>query len=341
MTKLKAEFLQQYYDARGTPLRSRLIAEFPTLMAAASIMPWAWNYVFGHPRTASWAKRLTGFAVQRTMPLLPRTSLRRWFARRSGPLQPLSDALRPGERGEVELFFDEFTNYQDLEAGQAAVEVLEALGYRVVPAPPSVSGRTYLSKGFLRKARRIAASNVAALKDRVGEQRPLVGIEPSAVLSFRDEYPELLRGEAASDARRVAEHTMMIEEFLVREAEAGRVDAAAFTEASRRVVLHGHCYQKALTSTDATRRMLELPAHYTVEVLETGCCGMAGAFGYEKEHYELSMQIGELVLFPAVRSLPPEVLLAAPGTSCRHQIKDGTGRRALHPVEILREALST
>jgi len=201
------------------------------------------------------------------------------------------------------------------------------------------SGRTFLSKGLLRSARKIAVKNILMLRDVVTDERPLVGIEPSALLTFRDEYPEMAGKSLAEDARRLAGNALLFEEFICREIDRGNISSESFTSQPKKILLHGHCQQKAVASTAPTIRMLSLPAGYKVEEINDGCCGMAGAFGYEKEHYDLSMKIGEMVLFPAVRTAGAETVITAPGTSCRHHIADGTGRKALHPVEVLHDAL--
>jgi Fe-S oxidoreductase len=241
--------------------------------------------------------------------------------------------------GRVHLFVDEFTDTLDMPLGIKAVELLEALGYEVVVPRHVDSGRAQLSKGLVREARDLATRNVELLADIITDNAPLVGIEPSAILGFRDEYPDLVPERLAAAAKRLASRTFLIDEFLAREAAGGRITAESFTGQQRRIKLHGHCHQKALASLAPTVQSLSLPRNFSVETIPSGCCGMAGSFGYEREHFELSMQIGELVLFPAVRGAADDVLIAAPGTSCRHQIKDGTGRTALHPVEILHAAL--
>jgi Fe-S oxidoreductase len=187
--------------------------------------------------------------------------------------------------------------------------------------------------------RELAARNVELLAGVVSAAEPLVGVEPSAILSFRDEYPDLVPDALVEQAKTLAGGVLLLDEFLARAAAADRIGPDAFTDDARRVLVHGHCHQKALSSLDHTVTMLSLPRNYAVETIPSGCCGMAGSFGYEREHYDVSMQIGELVLFPAVRAAGAETLLAAPGTSCRHQIADGTGRRSLHPAEILHAAL--
>jgi Fe-S oxidoreductase len=217
--------------------------------------------------------------------------------------------------------------------------LLEGLGYTVVIPAHEESGRAWLSKGLLRKGKEIANKNISLLAPLITSNTPLVGIEPSAILTFRDEYIDLANDSQFETAKQLAENVFTIEEFIAREIEGGKITKEQFTSNKRMVKVHGHCQQKAISSLLPSLKMLSLPANYLVEVIPSGCCGMAGSFGYEREHYDLSMKIGELVLFPAVRSQSDNMIIAAAGTSCRHQIKDGTGRKALHPVEILWDAL--
>ena len=195
-----------------------------------------------------------------------------------------------------------------------------------------------MSKGLLDHAQKMANKNVEIFSAIVKAESPLLGVEPSAILSFRDEYPRLVSPEYKERAKSLKFHCELVDEFLAKEALAGNIDSGSFTKAPRKIKLHGHCHQKALSSVNYSKKILELPENYEVAVIPSGCCGMAGSFGYEKEHYKLSMQIGEMVLFPAVREAGSEDLIAAPGTSCRHQIADGTGKKANHPVEILFDA---
>lgn len=332
VAKLKMEFLQHYYDAHGVPLRTRMIGNFGKLTAIASAAPGIYNFLVSNPVTSGVFKRLVGFAPKRSLPALYRYTLRTWMRKRK-------DIPSAVGRRRVYLFVDEFTNYNDTGIGIKTVLLLEALGYSVIFPDHNESGRAYMSKGLLRRAKKIAEANVHALKDLITEESPLIGVEPSAILSFRDEYPDLVDPAMRADARGLAKNAILLEEFLVAEIEAGRVRADQFTREEKTIKLHGHCQQKALTSLALTQRMLSVPENYTVRILPTGCCGMAGSFGYEKEHYDLSMKVGELVLFPALRKAPPEELVAVPGTSCRHQIKDGLHRQSSHPAEILYDAL--
>ena len=238
------------------------------------------------------------------------------------------------------LFCDEFTNYNDTTMGIKAVQLLNRLGYEVIIPQHVDSGRAQFSKGLVRAAQKLAIRNVELLAPVVTAEIPLVGLEPSAILGFRDEYPDLVPEKLIGAARELAKHALLFEEFIAREADRGKIKRESFTTAPRAIKLHGHCHQKSLSSLTPAVKALELPANYKVSIIPSGCCGMAGSFGYEEEHFDVSQQIGELVLFPAVRAMPAESILAASGTSCRHQIKDGTGHHGQHPAEILYDALA-
>ena len=333
ITRLKAEFLQHYYDHHGIPLRTRLIAYYSTIQKAGMILPALYNLFLKNRYLSALVKKIIGFASQRSMPMLAHHSLRHWLRKELASLQPEKAV------GKVYLFVDEFTNYQDVEIGKKTVLLLTRLGYAVEAPQHALSGRTFLSKGLVKKAREIAIRNVEIFAPLVTEETPLVGIEPSGILGFRDEYPDLVGQELQDTARELAGRALTIDEFLARETDAGRITKERFTTEEKKIKLHGHCYQKALSSTEYTKKILSVPENFMVEEIPSGCCGMAGSFGFEKEHYDLSMKVGELVLFPEVRKASAETLIAAPGTSCRHQIKDGTHRTALHPVEILYDAL--
>lgn len=332
VAKLKAEFLQHYYDANGVPLRSRLIAGFSKSARLGALVPGLYNFAMTNKVVSKWVKQFAGFAIARSMPTLYKTTLRSWFNKRG--------KTNTHQNRKVYLFCDEFTNYNDVEIGMKAVELLEKLGYEVIIPAHEESGRALLSKGLLRDAQKIANKNITVLKDKITADTPLIGIEPSAILTFRDEYVDLASDALLAPAKELAKHVFLFDEFIAAEIEKGQIRAAAFTKEHRHIQLHGHCQQKALSSLATTSvKMLSLPTNYKVTVIPSGCCGMAGSFGYEKEHYDLSMQVAELVLLPAVRKQPMDTIIAAPGTSCRHQIKDGTGRKALHTIEILYEAL--
>jgi FAD/FMN-containing dehydrogenase/Fe-S oxidoreductase len=335
MAKLKAEFLQHWYDANGVPLRARAIANISRLNKIAVLLPRLSNALLSGRITGQLFKRFLGIAPKRSIPALFKTTLRAWINTFGQKHQPKPENVK----GSVYLFIDEFSNFNDTEIGITTFKLLTKLGYRVEAPDHVESGRAYISKGFLRNAKKLAEKNVTLLKDIISENTPLIGIEPSGILTFRDEYPDLTSGTLQDDARKLAKNALLIEEFIVKEIETGRITADAFTTKERKIRLHGHCQQKAIASTLPTKQMLSFPENYSVEEIPSGCCGMAGSFGYEKEHYELSMKVGELVLFPAVRKTPESTIIVAPGTSCRHQIKDGTGRKALHPVEVMFGAL--
>ncbi|GIV33297.1 MAG: oxidoreductase [Chitinophagales bacterium] len=333
MALLKAEFLYQYYQSHRIPLRSLAIAHIGTLNRLAILFPALSNYLLSRSVAGSWLKRLLHIAPQRSLPLLHRFTLRKWFSQNQKRLIP----HRP--LGKVYLYADEFTNYNDVETGIKAVCLLSSLGYEVCIPQVHDSGRAFISKGLLQQARKLAVYNVTKLAPIVSEHTPLIGIEPSALLSFRDEYPLLVDRHLKPTALQLKQHALLIDEFISREIKKGNISPQSFTDKPAHILLHGHCHQKALSSLGHTVSMLSLPENYSVTTIPSGCCGMAGSFGYEKEHYDLSLRIGELVLFPRLRKAHPQDLIAAPGTSCRHQIADGTGIKAFHPVEILAEAL--
>ena len=332
VAKLKAEFLQQYYDANGVPFRSKLIANFSAAAKLASLFPSLYNFIINNVITGSVIKILSGFAIKRSMPKISKVTLEKWF-------QKNYTSINTKGNKKVYLFCDEFTNYNEAEIGMKGVMLLEKLGYEVLLPKQVESGRAWLSKGLLRKAKKIANQNIELLGGIVTNEIPLIGIEPSAILTFRDEYPDLADDHNLVAAKALAKNAFLIDEFIANEITKGNIQKDAFTTNTKLIKLHGHCQQKAIASVAPTQAILSFPENYKVEVIPSGCCGMAGSFGYEKEHYDLSMQIGELVLLPAVRNQLTDTIIAAPGTSCRHQIKDGAQKIALHPVEILFEAL--
>ena len=331
VAKMKAEFLQNYYDKNGVPLRSKLIGNFSRQMKLASIFPPAYNLIFKTEVLRRMVNKLVGFHPDRSMPELNPITLRSWYKKNRKKQQSLHQ--------KVYLFCDEFTNYNDLEVGKKAILLLETLGYEVTIPEHLESGRTYLSKGLVKKAAVIANKNIKIFSKLISDETPLVGIEPSAILTFRDEYIDLAEKGYVEEAMAISKNTFTIEEFISKEIRKGNVTKNQFTTEKKHVLIHGHCYQKALSSQEHIKTMLSIPLNFTTELIPSGCCGMAGSFGYEEEHYQVSQQIGELVLFPVVRAATNDTLLAASGTSCRHQIKDGTERKAQHPVEILWEAV--
>jgi Fe-S oxidoreductase len=327
MARLKAEWLQRRNDRAGASLRSRLMGNFALFARLARAAP----------RLASWAsntgaaKRLLRIDPRREVPAWARRTLAAW-ARRRIP------AAGAGRRGTVLLVADEFIDYTEPEVGIAAVEVLEAAGIGVRVAALDTA-RTQISKGFLRSARRILSRAVEALAREAERGIPIVGLEPSALLGFRDEAPDLVPPALRPRAEAVKGAAVLFEELIARKSEDVGPDFLPLGPLPEGAcIVHGHCHQKAIAGTAALLSALRLVPGLRVTEIPSGCCGMAGAFGYEKEHYELSMRVGEMVLFPAVRR-EPAAIICAPGTSCRRQILDGTGRVALHPAQVLRRAL--
>lgn len=333
VASMKAEFLHQYYKTHGIPWRNKLFAQIGKMSAMATAAPWLHNFMASNKATSFLGKWMLGVAQERSLPLLHQTTLRKFYDKHWRGIKPAEPI------GKVFFLADEFTNFNDTEIGIKALKLLAKLGYDVEIPKHAESGRTHISKGLLDDAAKLANQNINSLADKVSPETPLVGIEPSCILGFRDEYLRLAKPELKQKAKYLSDCSLLLDEFLQNEIKKGNLKRELFSKNQVKVLLHGHCHQKALSSVDCSKAILEFPENYSVEVIPSGCCGMAGSFGYEKEHYELSMQIGELVLFPTVRNAPQETIIAAPGTSCRHQVKDGTGRKASHPVEIMYDAL--
>ncbi|WP_242135372.1 FAD-binding and (Fe-S)-binding domain-containing protein [Aestuariivivens marinum] len=331
VASLKAEFLHQYQKANGVKLSTKLFAYNNRLNKLASRLPRISNTIFSNRFTASILKRFLGIAKERSLPLIYHKSLDKYYSN-----------FKAVERNEsyikkVYLFNDEFTNFLDTPIGIDTLELLKALNYDVQIIDHKESGRTFLSNGFLEQAKVCANKNIELFKDRISAETPLIGIEPSAIFTFKDEYLKLADNKKAAEY--ITNHTFLIEEFIQKEIELGNITSDKFTLEEKTVKFHGHCHQKALSNQNSSFAVLNLPKNYKVTIIPSGCCGMAGSFGYEKEHYKVSMQIGEQILFPAVKKASRDTIIAANGTSCRHQIKDGTEREAEHPISILREAL--
>jgi len=328
MAKIKYEFLAHYQAEHGTPLRSRFFGNIYALSDLAHWFAPLLNPALKLPPIRWLNEKALGIARQRILPPFAARSFRDWY--RGG------HDRADGRQKSVVLFTDTFTNFNHPEIGAAAVKVLEAAGYEVLLANHGCCGRPMISKGLLDQAKAAAARNVNALADFAGRGMPIVGLEPSCLLTLRDEYLDLLPDDPR--AKQVAEKTLLIEEFLSSLAVRGELHLRWKAEA-RRVLVHGHCYQKALTGTGPLLQMLRLPG-WEVSEINSGCCGMAGSFGYEAEHYGISQTIGEERLFPAVRSADPDTMIAASGMSCRHQIEGGTGRTPRHPIQLLADALA-
>lgn len=323
VTKFKAEFLFQYRKANGTKLRDWVFAHQTKLNTLSA----NFSSVAQLPIFEKMLKSALGIAQQRSIPKASNYNFDKFLKR----FQHLNKTKQ-----RVILFIDEFSKHLDITVAQDAIEVLCRLQYDVALYIGD-SGRSFLSKGFLPEAKQLAEKHITYFSKKEHQHIPILGLEPSAILSFRDEYPDLVSDK--SKALEVAKHTFLIEEFLAKAIQQNEIDATMFTAAHRIIKIHAHCHQKALTNQKITFDMLNVPKNYEVSILNTGCCGMAGAFGYEKEHYDISMQIGALKVFPIISKQDTDTLIAANGTSCRHQIYDGTQRKALHPVTIFKEAL--
>jgi hypothetical protein len=325
---LKAEFLYHYQQTNKPSLRTHLFANNNKYNTLGSVFPFVTNLALNN----YFSKKLLGIATQRRIPKLYKTTLKKWYTNNVNKLHQGTFIY-----GDVYLFCDEFTNYYDVKIGIDAIELLTKLGYKVLLIDHKESGRSFISKGFLKEAKQVIDENIAIFKDKITHQTPLIGIEPSAILGFRDEYPRL--ADDTFNAVEIAKNAFTIEEFIKQEFEKGHITAKNFTTTATTIKIHVHCHQKSLSQSEATFAMLNIPTNYKPTLLNTGCCGMAGSFGYEKEHYAVSMQVGEATLFPKIRNTASTTIIAASGTSCRHQIMDGTKRISKHPVSILREAL--
>ena len=331
VASLKAEFQYQYQKENGVSLRTKLFAYNNKLNQFGSKLPGLANFVFSNRFTSTILKKSFGIAKERSLPFISNKSLSKRFQLSDNKL------IKNKIANSVILFNDEFTNYLDTQIGVDAIALLTALNYEVKLIDNAESGRSFLSKGLLEQAKDVANKNVSLFKDMISSDTPLIGIEPSAILTFKDEYLRLADDKTSAEA--ISKNTFLIEEFIQQEIGLGNIKPEQFTLESKSIKFHGHCHQKAMSNQLSSFAVLNLPKNYKVTIIPSGCCGMAGSFGYEKEHYEVSMQIGEQTLFPAVRKAANDTVIAANGTSCRHQIKDGTNRDAKHPISILREAL--
>lgn len=325
---LKAEFLYQYQEVNGYPLRGKLFAYNTFLNGLGSKVPSLTNTIYDSKLLGGLLKKSSGVAKERSLPKV--------YSFNFGKHLKNIESQHTTIKNKVVLFIDEFTRYLDIEVGKDAIELLVRLGYDV-ELYLAESGRTFLSKGFLKQAKKLAEKNTKELSKFADQGLPILGLEPSAILSFRDEYLRMTQNK--EESQKIADHSFLIEEFLAKEIVLGNLKPSSFTTEAKDIKIHNHCHQKALSNQKVTFDVLNLPTNYKVTIIPSGCCGMAGSFGYEEEHYETSMKIGGLTLFPAVSKSSDTTIIAANGTSCRHQIFDGTKRKAKHPVSILREAL--
>jgi Fe-S oxidoreductase len=370
MAKMKLEFLAQYRKRHALTLRDKLIAYLPRYAPWAAKFAGLLNLRKPGGLLARLGEKLFGLSAERALPRWSsspyrganqRTPLRplggeggarrdsdgrvRWASADVSATSPRPSPPPGAEREmasvpEVVLLVDTFNRYFEPENAEAAERVLTRAGYRVTTPEPLVGvplccGRTFLAAGLVEEAKAEAKRMIDALKAAVALGTPIVGLEPSCLLTLRDEYPALLPSDAA---KALAAHAQLFEEFVESERKAGRFNLALAAMPGKTALLHGHCHQKAFGTAGAAADALKLIPELTVETFDSTCCGMAGAFGYEAEHHEMSLKIGELGVLPKMRAAAPGTLIAACGTSCRHQIADGAQRDARHIVRILEEA---
>ena len=335
MTRIRAEVLQQIYDKEGVPLRSFAVARMAMVEKLGHCVWPIYNLFASWKFSSNIIKHIIKFSTKREIPTLSRLTMRQAVR-----LEKKKSRTQP-TKGKVYLFADEFTNYQEAELGLTFAKLLLKLGYEVEIPRHVESGRAAISKGCLKLAKKFAVKNVKLLNEKVSDEVPLVGIEPSCILSFRDEYPDLVPVAMRMMAKRLGENALLFDEFIVREVARGNITSADFKDDPVEIWLHGHCHQKSLVGVEKTVATLHLLKGAKVNVIPSSCCGMAGSFGYEEEHYRTSLAIGEMVLFPMVRKAMENsdhvvpAVVCAPGTSCRQQILDGTGVHAVHPIELM------
>ncbi|MEP7347438.1 MAG: heterodisulfide reductase-related iron-sulfur binding cluster, partial [Gemmatimonadaceae bacterium] len=336
MAALKSEFLSHYYAHHGVPVRARVFGHVRTLNRVGSALAPLSNWVAAASPVRALAERFSGIDSRRALPRFQRETLQRWFKRRAAT----RPANRTAHRGPVVFLADSFTSYTEPEIGRAAIELLEMAGWEVQLAGNVCCGRALISKGLLDAARTSHAELITNLGPSARQGIPIVGCEPSCVFTLKDEMPELARG--AVDASEIARQARMVDDLLAQAIDEGdlEVDPNA-AAAGHRILFHGHCHQKAASATAGSIALLQRIPRATVEVLDAGCCGMAGSFGFEHEHYDLSLAIGAMRLFPAIAAAPQDAIVTATGVSCRQQILQGTARHAVHPVLLLRQSVKT
>lgn len=327
MASMKSEWLYQYQKIHGKSIQTLFFGYFEKLAPLASAFPNLSNGILNYPLSEKLLKKFIGITPSRSLPPFKQPTLWRRLKelKKNNPAHP---------KKSVYLFVDEFTNYYEPEIGEKAISFLQKNGYEVRTVKHPGSGRAMISKGLLPAARKNADTNVALFSSILSENVPLIGIEPSAILTFRDEYPRLVSKQFREKAKWISTYTFTLDEFIHTELRAGNISVFKKPE-SKTIHLHGHCHQKALSSMRYTKEILR-DVGYPVKLIPAGCCGMAGSFGYEVQHFDISRKIAEMVLFPYIRQLEvTDHLVVATGISCRHQILDGTGIKALHWIELL------
>jgi len=335
IAQLKAEVLAQQFEKNGIPFKTNLIGNFPIIQKLCRPIAPIYNFVNSFPLTATLVKSLMGFSNDRSIPTLHFTSLEHWYINYIKKIPQTRFT-----NGKVILIADEFTNYNDVEIGKKAVLLLNKLGYAVMLTNNIITGRSYLSKGMVKMAKVLMENNLEILASYPAGI-PILGIEPSALVTFVDEGPNMVSPHLKAKAIAIKERVLLIDDFIADEYKNKRIQSSSFHKQNKKIVLHGHCHQKAVLGLSKTRIALQIPENYTTELIPSGCCGMAGSFGYEKKNYSISQQIANLVLYPKLRDIKEkDEIIAMNGTSCRHQIKDGIAKEGKHTVEILFEALN-
>ena len=332
MSSMKSEFLYRYQLENGFSFRSKLFARFDQVSKWLSPIGGLISLVEG-TKLIRPIKSLVGIHPDRSLPKIASNTL----IKRVKKLKPSKRKAISNE--EVYLFIDEFTNYNDPEIGEKGILLLKALGIEVKVIKDKPSGRAAISKGHLDLAKKYAEENVKVYSKVISKGIPLIGIEHSAILTFRDEYPRIVSKALQESAIKLSSHCYTIEEYLYQLIKEGVINENHFTKDKKQILLHGHCHTKALSSQEEIAWILSLPKNYSVDIIPSGCCGMAGSFGFEEEHFDVSNQIAELVLFPAIEKADKATIIVANGTSCRHQIKDGLNQKSFHPIEVLYDAL--
>jgi Fe-S oxidoreductase len=327
MAKLKYEFLDHYHRANGLPLRNKIFGAIGTVNRVGAALAPVSNWLANSSINRWLMEKFAGIDRRRPLPQFATETFEEWFRKHR--------ADSDGTKGDVVLFHDTFNNYNTPHVAIAATRFLEKCGYRILLVDKKCCGRPMISKGMLRQAKENSAWNIQRLAPHADKGTPIVGLEPSCLLTLRDEYPEFIR---TNSAKKVAENSFLLEEFVMREVNAGRL-SLAYKGKEKKALVHGHCHQKALVGTAPTVAMLK-GAGYEVSEVDSGCCGMAGSFGFEKEHYELSTKIGNRRLAPAVKAVSADVEVVAAGISCRQQIDYLAARKAKHPAELMWEVLS-
>ena len=330
MAAMKSEYLFQKHKMEGGTWRDWIFVHNADLQRKALKIPFLGRFFMALFLKQAWFRESLGLSGFRELPFPGPYTFRKWYQKNKKEYQ---GAGHPA--GSLYLFIDEFSDLLDVNIAIDTYKLLHHLGYEVRIVPHIDSGRAAISKGYLKEAKILAQRNVEQFSKLISQDIPLVGIEPSAILSFVDEYPRLLRGHQQDLANTVKKSVFTLGQFLYREIEKGKISPDKFDSEFREIYLHGHCHEKALTDINEIAFVLGLPQGHRVKLMNTGCCGMAGTFGYEKEHYALSMKVGELVVFPQLRQIGKDVHIIASGTSCRHQILDGTAKESLHPGTFL------